>query len=161
MTTRNDAIRVGNTLLLITADIGSFISEEILTLTDSALLLPLGRIFYTAGMVLLAIGGMAGLGLANAEMTVRMHELLAPLMALGRIAADALGLAADSSESSASTSALSGLSAVGISAGLCAATLGGRLWEHALERKLPSIDAVQRTPMASPENRVGIKACAR
>lgn len=105
-----------------------------MALTHSALLLALGRIFYVGGMVLLFIGGMAGLGLANADMAVRMHELLAPLMALGSIAGDALGLAMNSSASSDKTAALSGLSAVGVSSGLCAAILGGRVWEHAVEK---------------------------
>lgn len=107
-----------------------------MTLMHSALLLALGRIFYVGGMVLLLIGGMAGLGLANADMAIRMHALLAPLMALGSIAGDALGLVMNPLASSDKIAALSGLSAVGVSSGLCAAILGGRVWDHALE-KLP------------------------
>lgn len=136
MTTLNDERNVGDILPIITTDIAAFLKEVHMALTHSALLLPLGRVLYAAGMVLLFIGSMAGLGLANADMAVRMHELLAPLMALGSIAAEALCLAMNSSASSDQMSALSALSAVGIGSGLSAATFGCRLWERAVE-KLP------------------------
>lgn len=132
----NNHGNVGDTLPVITTGITAFIKEVYMALTHSALLLALGKIFYVGGMILLFIGGMAGLGLANADMAVRMHELLAPLMALGSVAGEALGLAMNPSASSDKTAALFRLCAVGASTGLCAAILGGRLWEHALE-KLP------------------------